>query len=80
MFGIDFDHLVKSTLPADKKTSFNVNLHLWWLLFAKRLHDSASKFGDVQFQRATTTAQIGSLVQTLNDLFSPSVSIYMLNG
>jgi hypothetical protein len=77
MFGIDFDHLVKSTLPADKKTSFNVKLHIWWLLFASRMHDSAAKFGELQFQRATTTAQIGSLVQTLNDLFDPSVSIYI---
>jgi hypothetical protein len=77
MFGIDFDHIIKSNLPSDNKTLFNIKLHRWWLHFASQLHDAASKFGDVQFQRATTTAQIGSLVQTLNELFTPSVSIYI---
>lgn len=77
MFDINFNHLVDSQLPADKRTAFNLKLHLWWLRMVDKLHDSARKFGLTQFQRATTTAQIGSLVQTLNDIFNPSVSIYI---
>lgn len=78
MFGINFTHLIKNQLPYGKRTPFNVALHEWWLHFVKSLHEYARAEGDRHYEYATTTTQIGSLVQILNAHFdSTDNSIYI---
>lgn len=76
MYDINYDHLIESQLPDDRRTPFWAALQKWWLSWAIILHTRARKFGKYQYQRATTTTQIGSMVATLNDIFN-TTEIYI---
>lgn len=76
MFNINFDHLIKANLPSERRITFWSKLLEWWLRYTNLTHQIANKQGQYYYQWATTTGQIGSLVETLNSQFEVD-SIYI---
>lgn len=71
MYDINFLNMIKDQLPAKARTLFNSIVQLWWLSPVKAIHEQARKQGIKDFEWATTTPHIGSIVQTLNNNLDP---------